>query len=302
MAFDLSSLRCGSALPVRLVESSHAIGWTSTLVEHHQVLDAEDVFETIPTRDHTIVVMTRGEQRLQAYRNGAWRSTLYRSGTVGMTPGGAVSKLRRSVNRDAGAAYKVNLYIPPEFFAEAADHLGGGQSDSGEPPWSPGHLDETVRQVAVALVRAMRAGAPDIYAESAVRWLAVHLSIFARGVDAEVRSSSSTVEDLRVRRALEFIEECFAKPLSMANIASAAGISRHHFSRLFRLSTGTSPYQRLLEVRLTAARRALEVSSLSVAEVAALCGFERPNYFATQYFRRYGIRPRDTRLGRGQVE
>ena len=293
---DPTSLRCGSALPVRLVESSRDAGWSSTLVEHHQVLDAEDAFETVSTRDHTIVVMTRGEQHLQSYRNGAWRSAIYGPGTVGITPGGTVSRLRRSVNPDAGAAYKINVYIPPEFFAEAAEHLGGA-AGSGELFQSLGHLDETVRQVATALIRAMRAGAPDAYAESAARWLAMHLSAFARGLEGgDAPSIRGSIADPRLRRALDFIVEHYAEQLSMADIAAAAGISRYHLSRLFRIATGTSPYQRLLGTRLDEARRMLETSSLPVAEVAARCGFERANYFSTQFSRRFGITPRDARL------
>ena len=297
MPFDPISVQCGSALPVRLIESSCDLGWSSVLVEHHQVLDAEDVFETLPTRDHTIVVMTRGEQHLQSYRSGSWRSTIYRPGTVGMTPSGAVSRLRRSVNADAGAAHKVNIYIPPEFFIEAAEHFGGAPADPIEALRSPGHLDEAVRQVALTLIRAMRAGAPDAYAESVARWLAMHLSTFARGLEGQDSlSSDGTIADPRLRKAAAFITEHYGEPLSMADIAAAAGISRYHFSRLFRSATGTSPYRHLLETRLDAARRMLETSSLPIADVAARCGFERASYFATQFFRRFGINPRDARL------
>ena len=297
MLIDPMSLKSAEALPVRVIESSTDVSWKSALVQHHQVLDSDDVFETVPTSDETVVVMTRGEQHLESYRNKAWRSTTYQPGTVGVTPGDTISRLRRSVNRDAGAAYKVNIYIPQSFFAEAADHLGGGQAGLGEPFRSGGRLDEAVRQLALALIRAMRAGAPDAYAESAVRWLALHLSMCARGSeDQGALPGGEAIADRRLQKALDCIGDCYMKPLSVADLAAAAGISRFHFSRLFRQATGASPYRRLLETRLGAARRMLETSDLPVGEVASRCGFERANYFAAQYAQRFGMRPRDTKL------
>ncbi len=298
MPVDPLSLLCGAALPVRVLESSNDSGWTSTLVEHHRVLDSGDPFDTLPTPDHTVVVMTRGEQHLQSYRNGTWRSAVYRPGTVGLTPGGVTNRLRRSVNRDAGAAHKVNIYIPRSVVAEATDLFGGETSISDSPPGSLGHLDEAVRQIALSLIRAFRAGAPDAYGESAVHWLALHLSAFARGARGQSEAPRRvTLEDRRLRKALDCVSDRFGEPLSIAEVAAEAGISKFHFSRLFRLAMGMSPYQWLLNTRLDAAKSMLEGTDLPVAEVASRCGFENANYFSTTFTRRFGFSPRVARLG-----
>ena len=296
MLIDVKSLRCAEVLPVRLIETSHELGWTSALVEHHQVMDAEDVFETAPTPDQTVVVMTRGEQRLQSYRGGVWRSATYLPGTVGLTPGGTVHRLRRRINRDAGPACKINIYIPQIFFSEAADQIGA--APGGTRLTSLGHLDNAVRHLALSLLRAMRAGAPDIYAESAVRWLALHLLTLSRGSsEPDNASRLKAMGDRRLRRALDCIEQRYADPLSVADLAAVAGISPFHFSRLFRQATGVSPYQRLLDARLRAAEEMLAVSDTPVAEVARRCGFARASHFASHFSRRFGVSPRD--FGRG---
>ena len=296
MLIDVKSLRCAEALPVRLIETSHELGWTSALVEHHKVMDAEDAFETSPTPDQTVVVMTRGEQRLQSYRDGVWRSATYLPGTVGLTPGGTVRRLRRRINRDAGPACKINIYIPQLFFAEAADQLGG--TPTGTRLTSLGHLDNAVRHLALSLLRAMRAGAPDIYAESAVRWLALHVLTLSLGLgQREGALHPKNLGDRRLRKALDCIEQRYAEPLSVGDLAAAAGVSPFHFSRLFRQATGVSPYQRLLDARLRAAKDMLEGSDTPTAEIARRCGFSRASHFAIHFSRRFGVSPRDFRRG-----
>jgi AraC family transcriptional regulator len=264
------------------------------------VLDSDEVFETVPTPDHTVVVMTRGEQDLQSYRAGAWRSSKYQPGTIGITPGATINRLRRRVNRDAGAAHKINIYIPSSLFTEASDQLGGTADHKRiVDVTSLGHVDATVRHTALALLRAMRNGAPDMYAESAIRWLVLHLVTFASGrADGVGGPQCGSVSDRRLRRALDCIEQRYAEPISTAELAGIAGVSAFHFSRLFHQATGSSPYQRLLEVRLEAATRMLEQTDIPVAEVARHCGFSRANYFSTQFRSRFGLSPRDFRRGR----
>ena len=121
--FSTASLRCASVLPARNLQSSEDLGWTAALVQHHRLLPCEDEFQTLPTDDHTLVVMTRGEQTLDAYGHGGWQSARYRPGTVGITLAGESDRLRRRLHRDAGPACKVNIYLPHQIFADAADRL-----------------------------------------------------------------------------------------------------------------------------------------------------------------------------------
>ena len=123
MTVHPASLKCADALRVRSIESSRGLDWQSALVEHQQILEHADTFETRPTPDQTIVVMTRGEQELDVLSAGFWRRASYRPGAVGLTPGGATDRLRRRMKPEAGPACKINIYIPQALFDEAADQL-----------------------------------------------------------------------------------------------------------------------------------------------------------------------------------
>jgi AraC family transcriptional regulator len=83
--------------------------------------------------------------------------------------------------------------------------------------------------------------------------------------------------------------------LDVAQLAAAAGYSRHHFTRLFTQSVGSPPARYLLHLRLEKAVGQLRSSNLPVKQVAARCGFADPNYFAKAFRRVFGINPRDVR-------
>ena len=77
----------------------------------------------------------------------------------------------------------------------------------------------------------------------------------------------------------------------MAEIARQAGLSAFHFVRVFKAATGETPHRYLSAMRVQAARRHLEKSTLPVSEIAYLCGFGSPAHLSTAFTRHLGISP-----------
>lgn len=293
-AFSNASLMCRHSVPSTLLATSLAAGWTSVLIDHHRVYPDEDPFETHPTPDQTIVVMTRGEQEIGAFKSGIWRQAAYQSGTIGMTPGGDTDRLRRRMRLRPAPFEKANLYVPQRFFLEAAEHYRqAGQRCWSRPLTALAFHDPLVAQTVAALLRAMAAGAPDFYSQAAMQWLATHLlSVHSSWLDgAEDRRDPGVISDKRLARVLEYMSAHWAKPLTLERLAAEAGVSKFHFTRLFRECTGTPPHAFLVQLRMDAARRMLATTALSVAEVAANCGFANPTHFGTAFTKRFGASP-----------
>lgn len=104
--------------------------------------------------------------------------------------------------------------------------------------------------------------------------------------------------DSRIRRALEFVCEHFAEPLTVTQIAEYCGLSPSRFAHLFRTQTGETP-QRYLELqRLNRARQLLEFTQEPVAAVARAVGFDNPFYFTLRFKRHSGASPRAWRARR----
>src|SRR5690606_187879 len=77
----------------------------------------------------------------------------------------------------------------------------------------------------------------------------------------------------------EYISKHYPRPLTLGEIAYAAGVSEEHLARLFRATTGMSVMQFLFTLRASEARRLLARDRYPIAEVAWRCGFQTLSHF-----------------------
>lgn len=94
-----------------------------------------------------------------------------------------------------------------------------------------------------------------------------------------------------------FIHANLAEPLSVADIAAAAGVSERTIYYAFAQHYGLTPLQFLKIERLKLARTMLQRTDgrrLSVCDVAMSCGFNHLSKFASDYRRQFGELPRET--------
>lgn len=99
-----------------------------------------------------------------------------------------------------------------------------------------------------------------------------------------------------VRAAEEFMRANAGEPLTLAEIAEAAGVSIRTLTAGFRSFRDQSPMQQLRDIRMAAARDDLlqGPGSGSVADIALRWGFGNFGRFAGDYRRRYGETPSET--------
>lgn len=103
-----------------------------------------------------------------------------------------------------------------------------------------------------------------------------------------------------LRRAEAFIAAHLDQPLTLADMAQAAGTSPRALQAAFRACRGTTPLGYWRDLRLDAAHADLRAGApgMSVTDVALTWGFQHFGRFAEAYRRRFGERPRET-LRRG---
>lgn len=82
---------------------------------------------------------------------------------------------------------------------------------------------------------------------------------------------------------ISYINEHFAEPLTLEDLAERAALSPFYFSRKFSQATGMTPHQYILATRINAARFLLKTSALSVKEIAFHCGFTSESSFCTTF-------------------
>ncbi|MET9394829.1 AraC family transcriptional regulator [Streptomyces sp. NPDC006624] len=98
-----------------------------------------------------------------------------------------------------------------------------------------------------------------------------------------------------VTAAISHIESRLADPLTVPDVARAAGVSHNHLTRLFRAATGDTVVGYIRQRRLERARHLLRESTLSISAIAASVGIPDLQAFNKACRRELGASPRAVR-------
>lgn len=96
-----------------------------------------------------------------------------------------------------------------------------------------------------------------------------------------------------LNRACSYIAENLGERFTLDDLARQAGVSRFHFARLFRVSTGDSPMAYLLKSRIERAKQMLLQDDRPVCEIAAALGFCDQSHLTRTFRRLTGLTPRE---------
>jgi AraC-like DNA-binding protein len=94
-----------------------------------------------------------------------------------------------------------------------------------------------------------------------------------------------------LRRVRTYIDDHIGERISLDELASQAGVSRFHFARQFRLSTGESAMGYLRRMRIERSKSILQTRGSTIAEVAARLGFSDQSHFTRIFGRLVGVSP-----------
>jgi AraC family transcriptional regulator len=290
------SLRCRSAIPSARCRSSRDVGWTSLLVDVHAGSSSTEPYTSVGTNDPRLGVTISGRYSAEYFTQGRWRHDSHGPGSINLHRTGEVTRYRFPPPEDPDYEFAL-IYLPLEEMRSAADHLRRPGQRSEVPAFADFvDRDPAITHTTLALVRAMAAGERNIYAEAAAAWLAVHLlHCYGANAGAPEDRDPGVLTDRRLSRVVEFMSGHFGEPLTLDRLAEEACISRYHFARLFKAKVGQSPHRYLAALRLGAAKRMLETTDRSVADVGAACGYPASSHFTAAFTARYGASPRALR-------
>jgi AraC-like DNA-binding protein len=92
-------------------------------------------------------------------------------------------------------------------------------------------------------------------------------------------------------RAKDVVDARYAEPLTVDELARAAGLSRAYFIRAFRRAFGEPPHAYLLTRRLERAAALLRSTDRSIADICFTVGLRSLGSFTTSFTRTYGLSP-----------
>jgi transcriptional regulator GlxA family with amidase domain len=101
--------------------------------------------------------------------------------------------------------------------------------------------------------------------------------------------------DERIRQAEEYLQQHFARGVSIDNLAGRIGMSPRNFIRRFKRATGRLPGAYVQMLRVSSAREMLEHGDLPIQRVCARVGYEDAAFFRNLFKRHTGMTPAEYR-------
>ncbi|HBI59270.1 MAG: AraC family transcriptional regulator [Duncaniella sp.] len=105
-------------------------------------------------------------------------------------------------------------------------------------------------------------------------------------------SIKPTGDSRRVQKVQEYIERHYKEAIRLSDLAEIARMTPTAFSRFFKLRTGRSISDYLIDIRLGHATRALVDSTTSIAEICYECGFNNISNFNRIFKKKKGSSPK----------
>jgi AraC-like DNA-binding protein len=174
-----------------------------------------------------------------------------------------------------------------ELQGPVVDALRRGGVFSARAPLLKGAQEAGLDDALNAVHRRVRAGTGGIDPDLSAAALQV-LAVCARAGEARPRPTPI----LRtLQRAERELGERFAEPVNVEALAKKLGVAYSHFRRAFRAHTGFAPWQYVLHLRLTHARRLLAAGDAKLDTVAAAVGFGSGFQLSHAFKRAYGQSP-----------
>ncbi|MEJ6477489.1 MAG: AraC family transcriptional regulator [Octadecabacter sp.] len=95
----------------------------------------------------------------------------------------------------------------------------------------------------------------------------------------------------RIGKAISLIRSGYTKPISVDDLAAAAGMGTSSFYAHFQDVTGSTPVNYIKDMRLHKARSLITQNSQSVSSAAFSVGYSSRSQFSREYKRKFGVSP-----------
>lgn len=211
----------------------------------------------------------------------------YRQGSVSLPYMGDELRCQHRASYD-----NLRLNIPRHTLDELQAERGARRVDRLR--YEQGQQDAVLYHLAQAMLPALQQpqATNQLFLDHILLAISSHvLEHYGRIVPpSDKRSPGLTPQQERI--AKELIDSHLGNELSVERIAHECSLSRSHFSRAFKQSTGVAPHTWLLQRRVDKAKSLLLAEpGTSLAHIALICGFADQPHFTKVFSRLVGMPP-----------
>jgi AraC family transcriptional regulator len=274
-------------VPGELTVRSPDAGWDGPSVRGYRYT-REDV-KAPPMRDYVIVAYCRGRTSMRRrVDSGSWVDVEVGPGDVSLLPRAAASHWAWGSNIEV-----VHVYL-------SADDLTATCREMYEREVQEVGLrdelkagDLAIYRIAMALAAETVHGGPGsgLLVDSLTQQLCVHLLRQHADVLFRETGGEEGLTFAQERTVRDYIQARLDQTITLEGLAASVALSRYQFARRFRRSTGTSPYEFVLQQRIARAQAMLTHTRSPLHDIAANCGFADQSHMTRAFRKRLGTTP-----------
>lgn len=134
----------------------------------------------------------------------------------------------------------------------------------------------------------------EYYEESTALLFRQLLLMVARHIH-ETMLDKLSISSTEIVQAASYFHEHYHENINVEAYIESRYLSTSSFFRKFKLYTGMTPLQYLLDIRLSNAKSLLETTDYSIGEIATLIGYDNALYFSRLFHKHVGMSPREYR-------
>ena len=267
------------------VISSGALGWNGLVAERFRHAPAEHHFPPLPENTASLYLG-------QPVRSVRWSGECIHEGP---TSEGDVTV--KAAGQPVGWHFDKDVDLLVMRFAPDFLHHVAAENDLNpdavEIRASVDRRDDAVKHIGLAMLAEMESGGAGgrVFGDALATALATHLLRNHGASPQAVPDGRGGLPRSALRRVTEFVNDNLATDLGLSEMAGVANLSRYHFSRQFKRSTGLSPHQYVIQRRVKRARELLSNTDLPVGDVASAVGFTHQSHLAQHVRRHFGVAP-----------
>lgn len=238
---------------------------------------------------HILINLNPNSHRVENWRAGEHRDFTYSQFEIALTPAGVESGWKWH----AKSQVIVITLDPKKFEQFAAKELGVILSTEHLDD-IPQFKDEDICKAAEFVYHAIedKSLGYEVLYESLARVFLVKLVQKYGKKQIEDYDEKKGFSSTKYKRVMEFVKNNFSQNISLEDLAQAAGLSAHHFSRLFKETIGKTPMQFVQEHRVEEAKSMLRDPNLPLIDIAHRCGFSDQAHFSRVFKKSTGNTPK----------
>jgi AraC family transcriptional regulator len=280
---DVEMARVLHTTPFRMALDSSGAG-----IAHWKHDPLHDVVESMS--HHVIMAYNGVTQRMERRSGKSVAVGTFRPGVVIIIPEGSSSRWDIPKPVDV-----VQLYLPHKTLRRVADEAGtAAPIDLLE---RTAHPDPVTSRLLVSAADTQEGNEAldTLFRQQLTDLLATRVLAAHTCSPATIQPTMGGLSPKVLLRAIERLRSDSDADVSLAALASDAGVSRFHFCRAFKDSTGLSPHAWLRQYRFEKAMNMLRDTDVAIVSVAAELGYASQTAFAAAFRRLTGETPSDWR-------